>query len=113
MLLEVTNMDRLWAHSSEITDEHSQGVEVTVISLLMFPSPDCRCLFHWPLCPAGFPHSRLPWEPFLGSNPSHPGANLCQTTAVLLSHLQENQDPVLSLALMSLMSRKVLFGVLF
>ena len=99
------NMDTPWAYSSEIPVEHSQGADVTVISLLMFLSPDCRCLFHWPLCPAGFPHCRLSWKPFLGSNPSHPGASLCQTTAVLLSHLQENQDLVLLLALMSLVSR--------
>ena len=105
-------MDRSWAHSSEIPVEPSQGADVAVISLLMFLSPDCRRLFHWPLCPAGFPHCRLPWKPFLGSNPSHPGANLCQTTAVLLSRLQENQDLVLPLALMSLVSSKVLFRVL-
>lgn len=112
MLLEVLNVDRSWAHSSEIPAEPSQGADVSIISLLMFLSPDCRCLFHWPLCPAGFPHCRLPWKPFLGSNPSHPGANLCQTTAVLLSRLQENQDLVLPRALMSLVSSKVLFRAL-
>lgn len=91
MLLEVTNRNGLWAHSSKISDEHKQGAEVIVISFLMFPSTDCGFLFHWPLCPAGFPHCCLPWRPVFGSHSSYPGANLCQTAAVLLSTTQEDQ----------------------
>lgn len=96
MLLEVTNANRLWAHSSKVSDEQKQGAGVTVISFLMFLSTDCGFLFHWPLCPAGFPHCCLPWRPLFGSHSSCPRANLRQTTAVLLSTVLENQDPVLS-----------------
>lgn len=80
------------AHSSKFQMSHGQGAEVIIISFLMFPSPDRWYLFHWPLCPAGFPHCCLLGEPLLGSSPSHPGASLCQTTSVLLSNTQEDQD---------------------
>lgn len=66
------------------------GAEVIVTSFLMFPSPDCGRLLHWSLHPAGLPHCCLPRSPLLGSNSSHPGANLCQTTEVLLSAAREH-----------------------
>lgn len=91
MLLDVTYMNRRWAHSSKISGE--PGAEVTVISLLMFLSSDRGCLFHWTLCSAGFPYCCLPWRSLLGANSSYPGADLCQTTEVLLSTVCEKQGP--------------------
>lgn len=74
-----------------IKDFRWARAEVIVISFLMFLSTDCGFLFHWPLCPAGFPHCRFPWRPLFGSHSSYPRANLCQTTAVLLSAFRKTK----------------------
>lgn len=106
MFLEVTNMNRLWAHSWKISEEHSQGAERIVISSLIFFLQIVDALFIGRYVLLAFLtavflgalflvliHHML--EPVYAKPLRSCWALLVE---VLLSPTGENQDPVLSVA---------------